>query len=250
MKSKIRLHLTIAVTMFLMGTLCLAPGAMADSVDFTSPAGDIGTSHTYAIPGTSLTITASGFCSGTCDHGSDLFGNALGGDDNGLGLASDPSGQNEIFFAPGTTAFIQIDVGNLLANSVTTAQFSMSSISAGESWALFGCPTSLTLCANELSTGTDESIHNLSGLSSSTQFLDFVANGVNGAGPGNVLLNSFGGPDARTRTEFSRPHGAWGRVGVCAAEAKFSGPSTGDVNDSCARLPSSGVEAVADSPDE
>ena len=197
MKSK--LHLTIAVTMFLMGTLCLAPGAMADSVDFTSPPGDIGTSHTYAIPGTSLTITASGFCSGTCDHGSDLFGKTGGGAENGLGLASDPTGQNEIFFAPGTTAFVQIDVGNLLMNGVTTAQFSMGSTTAGETWSLFGCPTFLTLCNNLLSTGTDElTIHNLSGLSFSTEFLDFISNGtIIGAGEptaGNVLLNSFGVP--------------------------------------------------------
>ena len=186
----------------LMGILCLGTVAIAGTVDFTSPAGDIGTSHTYSIPGTALTITASGFCSGTCNHGSDLFGKNLGGDENGLGLASDPTMQGEIFFAPGTTAFVQIDTGNLLMNGVNTAQFSMGSVTNGETWSVFGCPTSLTLCNNLLATGTDEfvmgnpaTVHNLSGLSSSTEFLDFVSNGtiVGTASPvaGNVLLHTF-----------------------------------------------------------
>ena len=178
--------------------LCLASAAMASTIDFTSPAGDFGTSNTYTFPGTTLTITANGFCSGTCNHGSDLFGKTLGGTENGLGLASDPSGEDEIFFAPGTTDFIQIDVGNLLANGVTSVQFSMGSATSGETWSVFGCAASLTLCNNLVATGTDQTptIHTLSGLSTSTRYLDFVSDGTI-TGPtvppttGNVLIHSI-----------------------------------------------------------
>src|SRR5215470_11431703 len=96
--------------------------ALADTQDFTTPSGMLGSTQTYTLAG--QTITASGFCSGTCSHGADLFGKTGSGGESGLGLASDPNGNNEIFVG---TDFIQLDVSALIAAGITTVQFTMGS---------------------------------------------------------------------------------------------------------------------------
>jgi len=170
------LCITVLTVAFGLGSL-----ALADTQDFTSPAGNLGPTHTYTLAG--QPIIATGFCSGACSSGSDLFAKTGGGDENGLGLASDPSGQNEIFVG---TDYIQIDVSALIAAGITTVQFSMGSTTAGEVWTVDACPVSLTLCANPVATGLDELVvHTISDLTAGTEFLDFTSNN------GNVLLHNM-----------------------------------------------------------
>jgi hypothetical protein len=81
-----------------------------------------------------------------------MFGKNDGGDENGVGIASDPSGDNEIWGAASTA--IILDVSDLLANNVTEAQFFMGSTTNGESWVIFGSNDGVTF--GELLTGNNE----------------------------------------------------------------------------------------------
>jgi len=106
------------------GAAALAFSGVANAaveINFNNPTGDIGTSHTYSNGG--LSVTAYGL-------GGDLFGKSNGGDENGVGIASDPTGNNEIW---GNSAIV-LDVSSLLADQVTAAQFFMGSTTNGESW--------------------------------------------------------------------------------------------------------------------
>ena len=67
----------------------LGSAAFADTLIFVPPAGDLGPTWTYTLDG--VNVVATGF------NGGDLFGKNLGFDEEGIGLHSDPSGQNEIF---------------------------------------------------------------------------------------------------------------------------------------------------------
>src|SRR5260370_20634841 len=92
----------------LIARLRLGSLAFADSLLFNNPSGDLtSTTHTYTLDG--INVVATGF------NGGDLFGKNKGGDENGLGLARDPSGDDEIFFkSTGPQDFIQLDVLNLI----------------------------------------------------------------------------------------------------------------------------------------
>src|ERR1700688_4803917 len=79
-------------------------------IDFSSATGDLGTTHTYnGVPSGSIGATAYGALSapGAPPH---MWGKAAGGDENGVGLTTDPSGDHEI--APG--GFIQLDVTSFI----------------------------------------------------------------------------------------------------------------------------------------
>jgi hypothetical protein len=86
--------------------------------------------------GTIITATAFG------TPGTQLFGKGLGGDENGVGLTNDLSGENEI--TPGS--FIQLSLANInfLANSVNMS-FLADSTTAGDTWQVLGTNTSGTL---------------------------------------------------------------------------------------------------------
>jgi len=93
---------------YMFGALAFVASANATTVtcSFNSPTGDLGsTTHTYSCGGFNITATAFG--------GGNLFGKNDGGDEVGVGLTSDPSGQNEI--TPGH--FIQLDLVNILGNN-------------------------------------------------------------------------------------------------------------------------------------
>jgi hypothetical protein len=143
--------MTLAAAAGLAGALFLLTPAHANTVwDFSTPPGDQGLTHAYIGDDTTSQITASAFgpaagctpaSTGTCPH---LFGKNLGGDENGLGLTNDPTGDNEIT----TTSFIQLDLTKLTLTSLTMS-FSANSVTNGETVVVIG-----TNIAGTLGSGT------------------------------------------------------------------------------------------------
>jgi hypothetical protein len=165
------------------GGLMLASHAQAGPITFIfdNPTGNLGTSHTYTAGSPVLSVEAKGF-TGT-NTATDLFGKDQGAGEQGLGLANDPSGQNEITGAN----YIQLDVSGLFGQvaSLSTA-FDMNSTTVGETWGIFGSNVSGALGAL-LASGTDELSHLLPSFGSFA-FYDFKA--ISG-GADNVLLHTL-----------------------------------------------------------
>jgi hypothetical protein len=153
--------------------LAVATGANATTTVFdfslAPHQGDIGPTQTYTAGG--LSIFAAGFTS--AGVATDLYGKHDGGDENGLGLNNDPSGQHEIHYQSG---FVQLDlsglVGHVVAGSTT---FGTNSVSEGEAWTVYGTNASGSLSgAIQLATGTNEAVNQaLSGLGT-YRYFDFV----------------------------------------------------------------------------
>src|SRR5206468_3111124 len=94
--------------------LCTASAASATvNIDFGSQPGNLGPTATYTSGG--LTVTASGYSDGfILSAPTALYGKNQGGDEQGLGLAADPSGQNEIYWGNSVLgAFVELDVSAL-----------------------------------------------------------------------------------------------------------------------------------------
>jgi hypothetical protein len=177
---------------------CAASGASAQvNIDFGSQPGNLGPTATYTSGG--LTVTASGYSDGfVFSTPTDLYGKNSGGDEQGLGLAADPSGQNEIYWTgPGGPshlgAFVELDVSALFG-LVSDAQFFMGSTTDGEQWAVYGSNFAGCgwFCADASPlTGFDESTHALFDFGT-YQYYDFYSLGTFGnAAPGNVLLGGL-----------------------------------------------------------
>ena len=82
--------------------------------------------------------TVSTFTSHSTWTSEKLYGKSLAGDEKGLGIASDPTGDGEIY----GTHFIQIYVGDALAQGLTTFLFAMGSDTQKEAWSVYGSNTS------------------------------------------------------------------------------------------------------------
>src|SRR5947209_1108553 len=138
----------------IVGIAALAAASAANAgvtINFNSSTGNLGNSHTYTASG--LSVTATGYsASGTQAA---LYGKNGSGDEKGLGVASDPSGDHEIYY-PGTD-FIQLDVHNLFGLA-TGASFFMGSTTSGETWKVYGSNIAGQL-GTLLLTGSDESNH-------------------------------------------------------------------------------------------
>ena len=125
----------------LIGAAALAMASTASAsilISFDNPTGDLGTSYTYSNG--AYSVTATGWSSanfvtnvGTPD---DLFGKAGGGDENGVGLLDDPSGNNEIWYADGTPAII-LNVSSLLGVT-SSSLYTMGSTTNGEIFNVLG----------------------------------------------------------------------------------------------------------------
>lgn len=164
--------------------------------DLTNPSGDLGGLHTYTADG--FHVTAGGFDSVSTWGNIAIFAKTSGGDETGLGIKNDPSGNDEIW---GTT-FIQMDVSSAVAAGVTNFQFKMGSTTQGESWGVWGANTSGTgTVLAGLVAGNDDGtiLHTLPG---GYNFYDFFytggppGGGAGGCGNGcnaNVLLTEFQG---------------------------------------------------------
>ncbi len=146
---------------------CSVMPSFGTTINFNTPTGDQGTSHTYGG------ITATAYGAGT-QH---LYGKNDGGDENGLGLTSDPSGDHEITVGQ----FIQLDVTSLEG---LTISFIMNSSTSPDAWKVFESSTAFATSGSSTVTGTNESSHTIT-ITSGMKYLDFTAT------DGNVLLNSI-----------------------------------------------------------
>jgi hypothetical protein len=173
--------------------LCTASAASAAvTIDFGSPTGNLGTSEPYTNAG--LTVTAYGYLDGfNFSTAGDLHGKNDGGDEVGLGLVADPSGQNEIYWGESHLgAFVEVDVSALFG-LVSSAQFFMGSASNGEQWAVNGSNVAGCgwFCGSSRLTGFDENSHDLFNFGT-YKYYDFYSLGTGGnAAPGNVLLGGL-----------------------------------------------------------
>lgn len=164
-------------------------GTIADTASLTT--GDLGQSATYAIGALSVTAKAFGpnLANGSADH---LYGKNLGGDETGLGMTNDPSGQHEIYYQKG---FIQLSFSNSVNPASIFASFN--STTGGEKWEIFGSNTAGTLASGTVpltaavvnAGGTSEGVNVQ--LTGSFKYYDIVSIiPAGGASGGNVLLKS------------------------------------------------------------
>jgi len=150
------------------GSACPAAAA---TIDFGTPSGNRGTSQSYTSGG--LTVVASGF--DASNGATALFGKNAGAGEVGLGLANDPSGQNEIYFGKG---YVQLDFSALLGK-VSNVSFFTNSTTQGEQWSIFGSNSSGSYSGAALLSGTNELSANLPGLGN-WKFYDFVSTSQSG----------------------------------------------------------------------
>ena len=164
--------------------LTIAPAANADVVMlFNTPSGDLGDDHDYTSG--SLTVTASGYSDTNVDE--HLYGKNDPGDESGLGLLGDPTGDHEIW---ADKSFIQLDVSQLFGLA-TGVDFFMNSTTEGETWAIYGNDTDAAgqLGGVLLLSGTDEGVwHSLPGFGE-YDFYNFFS--VAHAGGENLLLGGI-----------------------------------------------------------
>lgn len=163
-------------------------GLIADTAALTT--GDLGLTATYTLSGLSVTASAFGPAGTSADH---LYGKNLGGDETGLGMTNDPSGQHEIYFGKG---FVQLDLNALLGKVKASSTYAaFNSTTGGEQWTIYGSNTAGTLGSATLpttktliATGTNiESVNTL--LTGNFRYYDFVS--TTSAGGQNVLLKSL-----------------------------------------------------------
>jgi hypothetical protein len=158
-------------TTILLGVFCLATAAHASTVtfDFDTSTGSLGATKTYTFGLFSIVATA--------EPSGQLYGKANGGDENGLGLTTDRSGQHEI--TPGF--FIQLDISSILGNNPLT--LIIDSSTGSDAWQIFETNTANSLSgATSLKTGKTESKFTIN---PKDTYLDITATA------GNVLLNSL-----------------------------------------------------------
>ena len=144
---------------------------------------DIGASANYTVSG--VTITAAGFTDSTFSTTADLFSKNGSGDENGLGLVNDPTGDNEI----SGTNLIRIS----LPSSLSNFSFKMGSSTNGEGWLVYGSNSATTGYAL-VASGSDENDHVLTGCTAGLndgcyQYYYFMFNSADlSTGNTNVLL--------------------------------------------------------------
>jgi hypothetical protein len=160
--------------------------------DLGTPAGLLGVSQNYSAGSPPITITATGFINGNFANPAnktDLFGKAAGGDEVGLGLNDDPSGEHEL----NGRNWIQLNITNAVAAGVHGLSFIMDSTTGctalpcttGDSWRVFGSNTATSLGAQLPGLiGFDEVSHSLP---TGFDFINFQAVS------GNVLVSSISG---------------------------------------------------------
>jgi len=144
---------------------CSVVPAFGTTINFGSPTGDQGTTHTYG----GVAATAHGTGS---PH---LFGKSDGGDENGLGLTSDPSGQHEITIGD----FIQLDLTGLIGTQLTIV---MGSTTDGEAWSFLASNSALATSGTAVMSGSNE---NSFTFTPTLKYLDVTSTN------GNVLLSSL-----------------------------------------------------------
>ena len=178
-----RLFLTTA----LLAAVGAGPAAATTiNWDFGATQADLGPVATFNAAGGG-NLVAKGFTS--TDSSTDIFRKLGGGDENGLGLTNDPSGDNEI--SGGN--FILLNVDGALADRVGAFDFSMGSTTQGEQWTVYGSDNGSPFSLTKIISGTDEGIHSLGNTIYDNYIFAYTGPGGGQAGGDNVLLDSFAG---------------------------------------------------------
>lgn len=178
--------------------LTAASAASAQVVHLNSATNPVGNSYTYSTG--SGNVTATGYTAPSTQTGLYSKSNVSILDENGIGLVSDPSGQNEISdsgstwssaLSPGGS-FIQLDFSGL--NAGTLVSFLMGSTTAGEGWTVFGTNTAgcgaTVGCGTHIVSGTGDGVWTSLGVPAFTYY-DFYATGTSGGNASNVLLGEL-----------------------------------------------------------
>jgi hypothetical protein len=145
--------------------------------------GVLSSSDTISSGSPPLSAVATGFTDSSFTTPTPLFGKADGGDEHGIGINSDPSGDHEIW---GTT-IIQVTLPTGLSN----IQAKLGSTTDGETYTVWGSSTSATSGYTQLiANGTsDDTFINLSSLCPTCNFFYF---GIGSNDPsGNVVLEEI-----------------------------------------------------------
>ena len=170
--------LLLATTAFL--ALSAAP-ASAGAVDwnFQDHTGLLGTTQSFTSNGIGLNLLARGFDGVVGNEGGvRLFGKNGTGDEHGLGLNNDGTGDDEI----SGKSLIQLNLDGIRAQ-LSNFQFSMNSTTDGESWKVYGSEDATPFTFVLLASGSDEGVlHSLAG---GYDNYNFVSTN------GNVLIASF-----------------------------------------------------------
>lgn len=195
-KSSNKRGLVMRKTLLGIAALLSATAGQAQIL-FNHPTGNVGSSsHTYSNGGYSVTATgysAFNFLTntGTTTH---LYGKNGGGDEDGLGLVGDPSGNHEIWWSGASSVTRPAILLNVTADLslATAAQFFMGSTTDGEQWIVAGYNGTNWLPL--LLGHTDDTWTNLPGWGTYSEYA-FVSNGT-GSGDerrtfGNVLLGGI-----------------------------------------------------------
>jgi hypothetical protein len=124
--------------------------AFADSYSFTASTGNLGTSHTFSLNGTS--VTATGYSS--AGVATNLYFKSSGSTETGLGLAGTP--ENEIT----GTSFVQIGLNSFLSTTHGPVQLVFNSVGSGETYSVYGSNVAGTL-GTFLGTGSSNSTFTL-----------------------------------------------------------------------------------------
>jgi hypothetical protein len=164
-----------------MAALAMSTAANASTtLSFGGPNINWGNTHTFTSGG--LSVTASGFTAANAPTA--LYGKNGGGDEVGLGLNNDPSGDHEIYYGYG---YVQIDVSALFG-LVSGITFSTNSTTDGEQWSIFGSNTAGSYSGLALLTGTNESTATLPNFGT-YKYYDFVSTSQSGGK--NFLIKGF-----------------------------------------------------------
>jgi hypothetical protein len=107
------------------------------------------TGSTFSYTSSGNTITATGYTDNTFQHTTALFAKNNGGDENGIGIASDPTGDDEIY----GSRLVRIDLGG--SNKYTALSFKMGSTTGSEEWEVWGS-NSPTLGLTYVTSGTSD----------------------------------------------------------------------------------------------
>jgi hypothetical protein len=157
-------------------------GTIADTAGHTS--GDLGATATYTIGGLSVFAAAFGpnLPTGALDH---LYGKNLGGDETGLGMTNDPTGQHEIYYQKG---FVQLSFSHNVNLNAIFASFN--STTGGEKWEILGGNSAGVLNGNVINGGGTSEGANVQ-LTGGYKYYDIVSIvAAGGTSGGNVLLKS------------------------------------------------------------
>jgi hypothetical protein len=196
----IKLRSTVAAAALSAGVLAvgMAGAAHAGTItwDMSNGVGNPGmavgtTQNITACGGCGITISAAGFTNSGLGTPTNLFLKNLGGNEVGMGLTDDPSGENEITGANVVVVNFSnaITFGNLVSASF---DIKFGSTTDNESWIVFGSQTGAAgSFLTQVAAGNDQGVH--SGLALFNFYMVESTSPPPFGGGSNVLLSEVSG---------------------------------------------------------